>query len=276
MASCVQSLSVHCPFLISERLYWKGQITFPILKPDMERRARQWLQKKSNVGLGEATSSEATTSLYLNVTMKVLQSSPSMLNWEHIIALSKTSTRIRPISLAYTIHPPHVNADDIFVLGARGALRRLEYEPLRESRDRVEAIVTQLHGTAVLKDPPGSIVLDWNNTEGALFLPAWRMLQLRIKDGVQLFTWVQNWVVVEIRKLFYEYGLDETQKTWELATMAVLTLRKAMLQVLQIENGPPTMKEICEGLDVHHNVDDSILAKRASPNTASNAFRSRS
>ena len=36
----------------------------------------------------------------------------------------------------------------------------------------------------------------------------------------------------------------------------------------------PTMKEICEGLDVHHNVDDSILAKRASPNTASNAFRS--
>ena len=101
-------------------------------------------------------------------------------------------------------------------------------------------------------------------------LPAWRLLQFPV-GKMQLFSWVQNWVLVETRKFFWEYGPDETKTTWELATMAVLELRKAMF--MAANNRSPTLADTMNDLDVHHNVTDEMMKAAASSYPATNAFR---
>jgi hypothetical protein len=78
-----------------------------------------------------------------------------------------------------------------------------------------------------------------------------------------LFTLVQNWAVVETRRLFYEYAPDETVGMWEVATMAVLELRKAMLQA--VNNAPPTLAAIIDGLGVHTNIPQKDLMSWCAP-----------
>jgi hypothetical protein len=108
-----------------------------------------------------------------------------------------------------------------------------------------------------------------------LTLPAWRLLvQFPVQDGFQLYSWVKNWVVVETRKLFYEYGPSETRKTWELATMAVLEIRRAMLAASNDpQNTPSTFTDVIRGLNVHHNVDKTILESASFSTPASNSYR---
>ena len=105
-----------------------------------------------------------------------------------------------------------------------------------------------------------------------MVLPAWRLLEFPVR-GEQLFQWVRNWVLVETRKLFYEYGPAESQKMWELATMGVLELRRAMLMACSRASGNgliPTLEEIVQGLNVQHNVDDALMEAVASEHAAEN------
>ena len=108
-----------------------------------------------------------------------------------------------------------------------------------------------------------------------MVVPAWRLLELQLPNDSRLFKWVENWVLVETRKLFYTYTPAECQKTWELATMGVLELRRAMLLACsEAEEGDadmarmPTLQMIVQGLDVQHNVCNVLLESLASASAA--------
>jgi hypothetical protein len=117
--------------------------------------------------------------------------------------LIPTATRVRPPVKAYEV-PEHISADEIFVLAARTALSKIVYEFL--TKEKLDGIVNSLHGSVILEEK--GVVRSWVCPRGLLVLPAWRLLQFSATN-CQLFSLVQNWVLVEIRKLFWEYGPDE-------------------------------------------------------------------
>ena len=78
----------------SGRSLWP--IRFPTLKPKLEQQARAWINDNTDVGSSEAESSAATTALYLDVTMNVLQSEVSMWQWQRITKMDARETRVHP------------------------------------------------------------------------------------------------------------------------------------------------------------------------------------
>eukprot|EP00797_Seminavis_robusta_P002188 Sro1133_g244780.2 (231) ;mRNA; f:5372-6064 len=91
-----------------------------------------------------------------------------------------------------------------------------------------------------------------------------------------MFKYVQNWVLTETSKLFYTYSPAEVQKMWEIATMAVLELRRAMIWACNAAPGGndlyPTVKETVEGLGVEHNLCDDLLDAASHPRAAECKF----
>jgi hypothetical protein len=237
-------------------------IEFPLKQPEMECKAESIIRSETDIGAG-AKSFQKAENFWLRVTMQMLQSSPSVFKWSHLIlGMSPTQSRVRLPSIFYGMHG--IEPDEIFLLAARSALERQKSELL--TKPKVRAVVDLLHGSVTLASDTNGVVHDWNNPQGTLSLPAWRLLQFPVGHSQQLFSLVQNWVLVETRRLFCEYGPDQTRKTWEIATMAVLELRKAMMQA--VNDSPPTLEEMTKGLNVHHNVDAEILTCGASAETA--------
>jgi hypothetical protein len=64
-------------------------------------------------------------------------------------------------------------------------------------------------------------------------------------------------VLVELHGLFYADGPSEAVKTWELATMGLLELRKAMLQV--VRGVTPSLRDIVRGVDAFLKVSDDPI-----------------
>lgn len=129
--------------------------------------------------------------------------------------------------------PDRIGADSVFLLAARTAFGQQKREIM--DRDRLEAVLDKLHGDAELHFAENDDVhLLWPNLYVTLSLPPWRLLQFDLfPHGNQFFSHVQTWVLVELHRLFYSDGPSEAVKTWELATMGVLELRKAILQVVR-------------------------------------------
>lgn len=153
---------------------------------------------------------------------------------------------------------------------AQGLFEKDQWTPL--DKEKLDALVNRLSGSVALKPIPGGIARRFGDQEGQMMLPAWRLLGFPV-SGPQMFKWVLNWVLIETKKLFYEYDPAESQKMWELATMGVLELRRAMRMACSIASGKdtiPTLKEIVQGLNVQHNVDDALIEAVASPHAAKN------
>ncbi|KAG7372542.1 hypothetical protein IV203_018685 [Nitzschia inconspicua] len=247
----------------SGRSLWP--IRFPTRKPKLEEQARKWIKVNTNVGKDK---------FYLDVTMNVLQSESSIQVWKEITQISKIETRVKPFNKVYSTHD-HVSADEIFLLAARGVLERPYYESLKSIKEKAITVADSLHGIIDLQQQQqqvdGNVVTDWDNAMGAVLLPAWRILQLPFPQKGKLFQAVENWVISETHKLFFTYGPEETVKKWELATMAALEIRKAMFQV--VAGGvTPSLRQVYEGLGVHHNLSDDVLKKKALTTAAVEEF----
>ena len=87
-----------------------------------------------------------------------------------------------------------------------------------------------------------------------------------------MFKYVQNWVLTETSKLFYTYSPAEVRKMWEIATMGVLELRRAMLWACNDAPGGngmlPTLKEMVKGLGVEHNLSEDLFDAASHPRAA--------
>jgi hypothetical protein len=84
-----------------------------------------------------------------------------------------------------------------------------------------------------------------------------------------VFSHVQNWLLVELHRLFYADGPSEAVKTWELATMGLLELRKAIF----VRGVTPSLRDIVGGVDAFLKVSDDVLEKTAKVETAANSFQ---
>ena len=246
--------------------------------PEMTKRAIEHIEQNTDV-FNCAESGKAEEKFWQDVCLKVLQASSSVLSWERIMSLDKTTTRLKADFFDYCI-PKNLQPDYVFEVAARTALGIKEKDHLSE--EIVESFVNVLQGDAeVTPSGPGidfstrdgpTKIQTWSSVSGSLTLPAWRLLQFSCGNQ-QLFSYVQNWVLVEVRKLFYTYGYTaETQKTWEISTLAVLELRKALLQAVT-NNSPPTLGKIVEELGVHHNVSNNLLSTQATSRAACNSYR---
>ena len=191
-------------------------IYFSDKKPEMLKKAEEIFRQETDVHLG-AQSSQEREEFWFHVKTSILECSPSVLAWDSI--LESSPTRVAPRETFYA-KPKVISYDDVFQLAARDVFEKQESTTL--TKELLEEVVDDLHGSVVLETTGGGVIQRWQGQQGKLALPAWRLLQFR-RDGTNhLFSWVQDWVVIETRKLFYVVGPDEYQKTWELATMAVL------------------------------------------------------
>jgi hypothetical protein len=82
-----------------------------------------------------------------------------------------------------------------------------------------------------------------------------RVLQLRGD-----FTLVKPWPVTALRSALYEFTGDPI-KTWELATMGLLELRRAFFLIAR--GSSPTLQALFEGATVHHTLSDAALKATA-------------
>lgn len=250
----------------SGRTLWP--VVFPDKNPEMASRAAEKIREDNDVFRG-SKSSLHSEEFWVDVTIETLQSSPSVYNWSYIMNLPQTTSRVQPPSPEYTV-PPGIENDEIFLLASQTALERPAFEVLK--KEKVHAVVDNLHGHLSLETVDKGIVRNWDHPRGRLSLSAWRLLQFHAGGNCQLFSYVDNWVLIETRRLFYTHGPAEAVKALEEATMAVLELRKAMLQ--SVNGTPPTLRQITDGLAVHHNVGDGIMDQTASAGASTNAFES--
>lgn len=244
-------------------------IQFPAKNPEMAQKALDFVHHKTDVFKG-AENSRETEEFYARVTISLLESSASLREWDHIMDMQPTSTRVRPPSISCGKSDNVFSYDDIFLMVAQGLFERDIWSAL--DKVKLDELVNRLGGSVAMKPTPNGIVRRINDQMGQMILPAWRLLEFPT-IAPQMFTWVRNWVIVETRKLFYEYGPAESQKMWELATMGVLELRRAMLMACSVASGKdvlPTLGEIVQGLNVHHNVANDLMEAVSSPVAAQN------
>lgn len=225
---------------------------------------------KDFVSLSQAFSGAAPraaeAAFFLTVALQVARSSPNMSDW---LRVAKSKTKVLIPQITYGV-PDRIGADSVFLLAARTAFGQQEREVM--DRDRLEAVLDKLHGDAELHSAESDDVhLLWPNLYVTLSLPPWRLLQFYFPHGNQVFSHVQNWVLVELHRLFYSDGLSEAVKTWELATMGVLELRKAMLQV--VRSATPSLHDIVKDLDAFLKVSNDVLEKTATAESAANSFQ---
>ena len=249
-------------------------INFPKEMPELEAKTREILRNETDVLKG-AESNKESVEFSLSVTVKVLQSSSSVLSWEDFACSPPTRTKIAPPTMYYRMPTTEegealISSDYVFLLASRTVLGKEAVENL--DKNAVRAIVDHLSGRLVLETDNHGRISNWTNPRGTLSLPGWRLLQFSVNYSAQLFPLVQNWVLVETRKMFYDYGPSEATKTWETTTMALLELRKAMLQAVNVNGAPPSLGDIIRGIRVHHNLSQESLDVTASQLAAGNGF----
>jgi len=240
------------------------RIKFPSHPDTMESKTKDFVVTSQIFSGAAARAAEAA--FFLAVALQVARSSPNMSNW---LRVAESKTKVSIPQIAYRV-PDLIGADSVFLLAARTAFGQQEREVV--NRDRLEAVLDKLHGDAELHSAETDDVhLHWPNLYVTLSLPPWRLLQFDFPHGNQVFSHVQNWVLVVLRRLFYSDGPSEAVKTWELATMGVLELRKAMLQV--VRSATPSLHDIVEDLDAFLKVSDDVLEKTATAESAANSFQ---
>ncbi|CAB9519018.1 expressed unknown protein [Seminavis robusta] len=238
-------------------------VSFPKEIPEIEEKARKILHDETGIFAGFEGHRDHVE-FNLLVSMKVTQSSSSVKSWEPYVFGSPTRGTIAPPNMHYRM-PKTTDADYVFLLVSRIVLKREIAENLQETD--VRAIVDHLSGNLVVETNEEGLVTDWDNPRGTLSLPGWRLLEFGVtKLSPQLFQLVQNWVLVETRNMFYIYGADATTTTWEVTIMALLELRKAMLQA--VNGAEPSLGDLIEGVRVHHNLSQELLDMKASPHPA--------
>ena len=244
----------------SRRAMWHIALTS---NPVMTEERTRAIVTKSQACAGAANRVDEAA-FQLRVALQVARSSPKMTSW---LALASSEREIYIPTPCYEI-PQNFDADIVFEVAARTALGETREEPMRQ--ETYETIVDALQGNARLcgQNNDGSHV-DWPLIPVILSLPPWRLLQFTYPcGGKQVFTHVQDWVLVELHRLFYIVGPSEAVKTWELATMGLLELRRAMLHV--VKGSTPTLCEIIDGVGVFTNVSNDLLDSSATPEPASN------
>ena len=240
------------------------RIKFPSHPGTMEQKTKDFVVGSQVFGGAAARTPEAF--FFLKVALQVARSSPRMSDW---LKVAKSRTKVSIPQITYQV-PDRFDADNVFLLAARTALGRQEREAM--NRDRLDAILDKLHGDAELHDADSDGVhLLWPNLSVTLSLPPWRLLQFDFPHGNQVFSHVQNWVLVELHRLFYSDGPCEAVKTWERATMGVLELRKAMLQV--VRDATPSLHDIVGEVGAFLKVSDDVLKKTATAESAANLFQ---
>ena len=251
-------------------------IQFPTSKPEMVKSATDFIRKNSDVLAGAESGKEAEE-FFIRVALSVLESNTRITMWENIMRMKPTETRVRA-PLENRPKPVIFTYDEIFLLVAQGLFEKNLWTGLE--KNKLDALFNQLQGRVVLKPIPYGLAKYMNDLQGRMELPAWRLLEFEA-NGSRMFSLVQNWVLVETRKLFYEYSPAESQKTWELATMGVLELRRAMLFACKNRSLAfddeyvlrPTLADIFEGLDLHHNIEDEDIWESVShEEAASNIY----
>lgn len=249
-------------------------INFPKEMPELEARTREILRNETDMLKG-AESNKESVEFSLSVTMKVLQSSSSVRSWEDFARSPPTRTKVAPPTVYYRMPTTEegealISSDYVFLLASRTVLGKEAVEDL--DKNAVRAIVDHLSGRLVLETDYIGRISNWINPRGTLSLPGWRLLQFPVSYSAQLFPLVQNWVLVETREMFYDYGPSEATQTWETTTMALLELRKAMLQAVNVNGTPPSLGDIIRGIRVHHNLSQKSLDVTASQIAAGICF----
>ncbi|KAL7564540.1 hypothetical protein ACA910_013941 [Epithemia clementina (nom. ined.)] len=245
------------------------QIKFPSNPDTMENKTRAFVIA-SQVFAGAAARVDEQH-FFLKVALQVARSSPHMSFW---LKVAESQTNVSIPQISYGI-PDGIDADTVFLLAARTALKQQMREQV--NRDKLDAVLDKLHGNAELHDAQGDGVhRRWPNVSVTLSLPPWRLLQFIFPQNNQVFSYVQNWVLVELYRLFYDDGPSEAVKTWELATMGVLELRKAMLHAVRGQT--PSLRDVVDGKVVGEvgtflKVSDDILDMTATEKTAANSFQ---
>jgi hypothetical protein len=74
---------------------------------------------------------------------------------------------------------------------------------------------------------------------------------------------VNPWTIDALKSALYEFTGDPI-KTWELATMGLLELRRAFFLVAR--GRPPTLQQLFEGATIHHTLSDAVLKSTAAAN----------
>ena len=234
-------------------------IWFPKEMPELEAKTRELLLDEFHNDLHD----EDHRGLSLSVTMKVLQSMCSPRAFEEYVSDTEARGRIEPLVPKPFRLPASVSSEYVFSLAARALFNEdsIDIEPIY--RKNAENVVNHLSGHLILDTDSDGQITEWSNDDkdwiqqGELFLPVWRLFQFQTTFHKQLFPQVQNWVWVETRKLFYEYGPTEATKTLETSTMALLELRKAVLQ--SNRKKPPSLEELFRGIRMQHNLSESML-----------------
>jgi len=247
-------------------------IQFPDRKPEMVEAAKTFARHNTRIFMGAPCSHELDE-FYLNVTTSILESSTQLRHWRRIMDLkNSTETRVTPPSISY-VKPDAFTYDKIFLMVSQGLFDKSKWGAL--DKNQVEALMNDLGGSVVLKPEEGDIRVRMQELlVGQMVLPAWRLLEFACVENEKkrMFKYVQNWVLTETSKLFYTYCPAEVQKMWEIATMGVLDLRRAMIRACNDATGGnrmlPTLKEIVEGLGVEHNLSEDLLHAVSHPRAA--------
>ena len=187
-------------------------IRFPEDSPQMAEKAMDHIKTETDVFNG----SEARVPVeefWTDVAIKTLRNSSSVRKWDGIMSLPSTATRVTPITSFYSM-PSNVSANDVFVTIARTALQ--EAVVLDLTKDLVDAFVNRLHGSVDIEASRtvgnAGVIHGWDNMQDTIHLPAWRLLQFSAAGRGQLFSHVQNWVLVEARNMVYVHGPGEATK----------------------------------------------------------------
>jgi hypothetical protein len=240
------------------------EIKFPSSADTMEKKTADFVSE-SQVFAG-AASRQAEMSFFLKVALQVARSSPNMKDWNRI---ANSRTKVEIPHIVYDI-PKEIGPDYVFLLAARMAFGKQREKKF--NRERLHAVVDLLHGNADLRPSESNNIHErWPEITVTLSLPPWQLLHFDFEAQHRKFPQVQNWVLVELQRLFYMDGPTDAVKTWELATMGLLELRKAMIQVNEEKN--PTLSEVLSGLGVLTKVSKTILRKIATEECAANSYQ---
>ena len=124
----------------------------------MACQAESILEKGTDIFKG-AESDKKEERFWFHVTTSLLQSSPRVWDWDSILELPPTTTRVKPPTLAYNIPADTISADRIFVLTARGVFEKQKLELL--SKEMLNAIVDKLHGSVTIETPQNGVIKSW-------------------------------------------------------------------------------------------------------------------
>ena len=237
-------------------------ISFPRKMPDLEATIRKFLSKNLQ-------SDQDHNDLSFSIAMKLLQSMSCPSAFEDFLSETESRKRIKSLIPKQFRIPDSVSPEYVFSLAARNLLG-VEATELLE-RQTIEDVVNHLSGHVVFETDASWRLTEWKNSKdwcpsGTLSLPAWRLFQFHTSFNQQLFPQVHNWVWVESRKLFFDYGPTEDTRTLEIGTMSLLELRKAMLQ--SVNGSPPSLKELFNGIHIQHNLSNELLVNSKASSSA--------